>query len=78
MERITLSIPRDLRSELQKMAQEQDRPEADLVRELLRRAIDTERREAFYQAVSRAMSPEASRRMVELARVVEAAGGEPR
>ena len=77
MERITLSIPTDMRSELQKMAQEQDRAEADLVRELLGRALDAERREAFFAAVEGAMSADVAARLTELAERLEAARGEP-
>ena len=77
MERITPDISAEIREQLKQLAEAQDRPEADLARELLRRGLAKEQETAFYEAVQRSMNPAAARRMTELAEALEAVVGHP-
>jgi len=75
MERINLNVPSDVRQRLREMASQSGRTESEMARALLVGAVEGARREAFYQRVAEAYTPELRARDLDILRAFEKLDG---
>jgi hypothetical protein len=78
MEPLTLRLPAEARLALRRIARRDGRPEAEVARDLLLRAIDEEERERFFLELEASATPALRERLSRLAAAVETIrGGTP-